>query len=265
MSRMMSQNVGDKACDVLILVPSRLERELLRKIWPQERLVQSGQTIQIAECGFGVIVAAANTVRWIARYRPGQVVLLGIAGSYRDELPIGAAYRFDQVACDGIGVGRGAEFVSAEDLGWLQWSGNQEEQPIGDILNLPFQSIGHPSGLIEERNSGQRWGQGDSVDPGQSPQLGLPAPGLLLTVTSAASSAEDRQWRQEKFPAAVAEEMEGFAVAVACRLEKIPLTIIRGISNRAGDRHKANWRIAEALEKAAALCCQIIHQGQRRE
>ena len=47
--------------------------------------------------------------------------------------------------------------------------------------------------------------------------------------------------------------MEGFAVAVACRLAGVPLKIIRGISNHAGDRQHSRWKITEALLSAAAL------------
>ncbi len=55
------------------------------------------------------------------------------------------------------------------------------------------------------------------------------------------------------FPKAVAEDMEGYAVALACRLHDVPLTIIRGISNQAGDRNHDGWQVAEALQSAAEL------------
>ncbi|NBP89418.1 MAG: futalosine hydrolase, partial [Planctomycetia bacterium] len=48
-----------------------------------------------------------------------------------------------------------------------------------------------------------------------------------------------------------AEDMEGFAVALACRLAGVPCQIIRGISNRAGDRDKAHWQIEPALRAVA--------------
>jgi futalosine hydrolase len=47
--------------------------------------------------------------------------------------------------------------------------------------------------------------------------------------------------------------MEAFSVALACRMAKVPLTVIRGISNMAGDRDKANWNVTGALEAAAEL------------
>jgi futalosine hydrolase len=79
------------------------------------------------------------------------------------------------------------------------------------------------------------------------------AAGLLLSACAASASAADAALRREQFPAAVAEDMEGFAVALACRLAAVPCQIIRGISNRAGDRDKANWQVEPALRAAADL------------
>ena len=76
---------------------------------------------------------------------------------------------------------------------------------------------------------------------------------MLLTVCAASGSTDDVAHRLNKFPQAVAEDMEAFSVALACRMARIPLTVIRGISNMAGDRDKTNWNVAEALEAAAEL------------
>jgi len=42
-------------------------------------------------------------------------------------------------------------------------------------------------------------------------------------------------------------------VAMACKLARIPLIVIRGISNIAGDRNKANWNVKAALKAAVEL------------
>ena len=86
----------------------------------------------------------------------------------------------------------------------------------------------------------------------------LPRERLLLTVTAAAAGPEDVRLRKAMFPEASAEEMEGFAVALACRLFRIPCTIIRGISNTAGDRDKAHWQIEAPLAAAADLVLRIL-------
>mgnify|MGYP006275826675 CR=1 FL=1 len=85
--------------------------------------------------------------------------------------------------------------------------------------------------------------------------------GLLLSACAASATAADVRIRRAAFPDAAAEEMEGFAVALACRLQRVPCGIVRGISNAAGDRERANWRIAAALEAAADLAARLLDAG----
>jgi futalosine hydrolase len=56
--------------------------------------------------------------------------------------------------------------------------------------------------------------------------------------------------------------MEGFGVAVACRLANVPLTIVRGISNRAGDRDHSKWNIAGSLDQAMHLILKKLLHSQ---
>ena len=57
--------------------------------------------------------------------------------------------------------------------------------------------------------------------------------------------------RRARFRDALAEDMEGFAVAFACALAGVPVSIVRGISNVVGDRDPAHWRIPAALAARA--------------
>ena len=148
--------------------------------------------------------------------------MLGIAGGFATgenaptpALNVGQAARFSSVTVDGIGVGEGDSFQSSADLGWQQFAGDVDRPAIEDTITL-------------ESNSPHR----------------------LLTVC-AGSATSDQASRRQQRTSAVAEDMEGFAVAMACRLQNVPLQIIRGISNVAGDRDKSNWRIADAMNAAA--------------
>ena len=68
----------------------------------------------------------------------------------------------------------------------------------------------------------------------------------------AASASEAEVRLKKKFcPDAVAEDMEGFAVAAACFMNNVPWVIVRGISNHAGDRSKSNWQTDGALQNMA--------------
>ncbi|MEL6713596.1 MAG: futalosine hydrolase, partial [Planctomycetota bacterium] len=75
----------------------------------------------------------------------------------------------------------------------------------------------------------------------------------LLTVCAAAGGADDVAGRIARAPEAAAEDMEGFAVALAASNAGVELRIVRGISNEAGDRDHARWRIEDALFAVARL------------
>jgi len=78
------------------------------------------------------------------------------------------------------------------------------------------------------------------------------ADGELLSVAEATATAAGAAARARRYPDAVAEEMEGYAVAVAASLFAVPLRIVRGASNLAGDRNHAEWRMADALAAVRA-------------
>ena len=89
-------------------------------------------------------------------------------------------------------------------------------------------------------------GIGSALDLGE-------APAVLVTVLAPSSSRAEADARRRRHEGALAEDMEGYGVAVACRMAGIPLAIVRGISNEAGDRDAKRWRIREALSAARRL------------
>lgn len=206
----------------LILVPTQRER---RVVGP--RLLAHGR---VELCGFGLVAAAARSATLLATGDATRVVLVGIAGALDDDLAIGSAWTFDRVACHGIGAGTGTAFVPAGALGWSQWPGDPPTAAaaIGDDL------------------------------PCRVPDRMPRARGRLLSVAAAAADPADVATRLAVFPDAVAEDMEGFAVAAACRLCGVPFTVVRGISNRAGDRDTSRWHVDAALEAAADVAVQVL-------
>jgi len=202
----------------LVFVPTELERNHLAG--------QPGFGDLEGRCelvGFGPVASAARASYLIGRRRPDRVVLAGIAGTYDPtRLDLGQAAVFSRVHLDGVGAGEGQAFQSAASLGFPQWHdpGNPDEA-IGDELELAG-----PDGL-----------------PGHA----------LVTCCAASGGAEDVGRRRHRYPGAVAEDMEGFAVACACHMGGVPLAVVRGISNLAGDRRVDRWQIDEALQAAWGL------------
>jgi futalosine hydrolase len=218
----------------LILIPTDMERRGLEPMLA----AATAWGCRAALCGFGPVAAAARAAQLLAEHKPERVLLVGIAGRLDDQLAVGDAYRFDRVACYGVGAGSGGDFVPAAALGWQQWPGD-----AGDASA----QIGGQIGDVISSAAGDRAG-GEQTD-------------LLLTVCAAAANAEDVRLRLQAFPGAVAEDMEGFAVAFACRLRGVPFDIVRGISNRAGDRDKARWQVAAAVEAAGRLTLEIMAEA----
>ncbi len=222
----------------LILIPTAFERDhLLSCLRRDTKWLLHDRDWTMSLCGFGLVAAAARAAQCIASYRPQHVMLVGIAGSYGDAIPVGEACYFSAVRCAGIGIGSLDQdsYQSAESLGWPQLlleSADNESigaEPVGDELKLH-----------------------DLSDVSYSK--------LLLSVTGAAANRDDAARRAAMFPGAIAEDMEGYAVALACKLYGVPLTIIRGISNEAGDRNHGGWQVAEALQSAAKLLSQVSLQ-----
>ena len=194
---------------ILFLVPTEFERDCLSQ-GLIDGIGMAKSVIRI--CGFGPIVSGIRTTQLIAEHSPKQVVLMGIAGSLNARFRVGAAVEFDLVVCYGIGAGTGDEFIAASEMGWRQWP---DDPIISDSIRFS--------------------------DECSEPSV------PLLTCFSASASELDVQLRLKKYPNAIAEDMEGFAVATACRFAGLPLRIVRGISNRAGDRNKENWQVHEAM------------------
>ena len=206
---------------LLVLIPTDFELQELQPLLAESVARVDGVMLT---CGFGPVVAGIRTTQLLALYKPRAVVLVGIAGALGPQLPIGTATTFSRIACYGIGAGSGLSFETASELGWPQWTDPEFGQPFGDVIETAIESDPHD-----------------------------PAGSMLLTVCAASGCTEDVAHRLRKFPHAVAEDMEAFSVALACRMARVPLTVIRGISNMAGDRDKANWDVTGALGAAAEL------------
>jgi len=211
----------------LILVPTERERGLIDPVLESAW----GGRVHVELCGFGPVLAAARAARLIAEHRPARVLLVGIAGRFADRLAVGEAYAFERVACHGVGAGSGDAFIPAEALGWPQWPGEGVDSAtrIEDVLPC---STGRIAAATRA--------------------------GLLLSACSVSACEADVVARLRLFPDAVAEDMEGFAVAAACRLGGVPLDIVRGISNTAGDRDLSHWQIDAACRAAASLVATLL-------
>jgi len=211
----------------LLLIPTEFEHAFVK-----ERVESLGNKhdTRFALCGFGPVVPAAIATEQIHQHQPHQIILCGIAGAYQGaSLETGAAYEFSQLKIDGIGVGQGTDFKTPSQMGWTQFAGDANRSPIGDVIDV---------------NSATRR--------------------ALLTVCTAASDRAEADDRYHRY-AVDAEDMEAFAVAAACRLQNVPLRVVRGISNIAGDRDHSQWKIADAMNSAMDIVERIVMEAAADE
>lgn len=221
----------------LLLIPTDFERRLLL---PQLSLTDltddKSQSVVVELCGFGLAASGILATRHIIRHQPDQVVLAGIAGALSTNLTIGHACTFQRVAVHGIGAGEGPDFQSAGQLGWPQVSVTEQHSQIGDVLALKVCQSELTSGAPMQNAAGQ----------------------MLLSVCAASASERQAEHRRRLFPQAVAEDMEGFSVAMACQLAGLGCYIVRGLSNFAGDRDHQNWLVSEALCSTVPMLQEIL-------
>ncbi|WP_422753641.1 futalosine hydrolase [Micromonospora sp. WMMD708] len=191
-------------------------------------------TVTVRTIGVGPAVAGATTARMLALAeaagRPYRaVVSAGIAGGFVGRAPVGATVL--------------ASRSVAADLG--------AESPTGFI---PVDELGMPPELLGG-------GPTIDVDPTLLGALRAALPravvGAVLTVGTVTGTAASTTALTDRHPDAVAEAMEGYAVAVAATQAGLPFAELRTVSNPVGPRDRDGWRMREAFtaltEAARAL------------
>jgi futalosine hydrolase len=186
-----------------------------------------GASVTVEPVGVGVAAAAAGTARLLtlaeAAGTPYQAVLsAGLAGGFPGHAEMGATVI-------------GARSIAA-DLG--------AETPDGfvgiDELGFGVNALDADAGLLRALASA------------------LPGSVLadILTVATVTGTATTAARLVARYPAAAAEAMEGYGVAIAAAAAGLPFAELRTISNPIGPRDRGSWRVAAALAaltNAAAL------------
>lgn len=204
----------------LILIPSDPERDAFAATGLPDDCV-------VANCGVGLVASAVETTRLIQIHQPRHVFLAGIAGGLQPDRPVGSVVIGSSVFQSGLGAGEAESFESMESLGFDRFLQNTRLQ-TPDQLPL--------------------WTPAGTSD----------ASGGIVSV--AAASANDTQAQRHccAFENVAAEDMESYSVAFACRQADIPLTVVRGISNVAGDRNPAAWDFKGAMKAAQDVLLEIL-------
>jgi futalosine hydrolase len=178
--------------------------------------------------GVGPVNAAAALGRILALHRGIEAVLvLGLAGSFDPaRAPLASSTLVTEEIWPEYGLS-GPGGVDARALGFALWRG-----PDGPIFDrLPLHTDLRAFGL-----------------PAQEDAL----PGKALTVAGVTASPERAALLAGRY-APLSENMEGFAVALACARAGVPCAELRVISNRVAPRGEEDRDFAGALAKLGAI------------
>ncbi len=187
--------------------------------------------VELLVCGVGKTAAAAATAIRLARGGIGAVVSFGVAGAYPGSgLEVGDVVVATKVRVLDEGLETGREFVPFDRPGM--------KVPASEwIATDP-----------ELRSTVPSSGGGDFAV----------VQGPVATVSVCAGS--DRLARERAASGAVAEAMEGAAVAHAASHHGVRFAEVRGIANPCGPREEAPFELQKAVKNAGEILRYLVFE-----
>jgi len=190
------------------------------------------RSLRLGVIGVGLASASLALGRLLSLETPEAIILVGSAGA----LPGSRLEKGDVVV---------ARSEILAELGLLVGPGIGDAKPLG-LSNL-IQEIAFDRGL------------GDDLFVAAG-QAGTVVYDKVLTVVGVSAKQDQAEARAKRFKA-VAENMEGYAVALAGCTLGIKAAEVRGISNRAGDRNKTNWDLQMANDRSQSAIIEYFRRS----
>lgn len=200
--------------------------------YPQFVATAGAQRLRFGVIGIGIASASLALGVFLSVEKPDAIILVGSAGA----LPGSGLVVGDAVVAD-------SEILA--ELGVVRGPG------IGDIRSLDKVN------MAQEIYFDRALGDGLLT---AAARAGHVARDKVLTVVGVSARQDQAEARAKRFRA-VAENMEGYAVALAGRSLGIKAAEVRGISNRAGDRDKANWNLQMANDRSQSAVLEYLRRS----
>ncbi|WP_026671979.1 futalosine hydrolase [Alkalihalobacterium bogoriense] len=196
---------------------------LVTSVEAEKQAILSGlghsNQVSVEIVGVGPMQAAVHTARLLMSQNYDLLINVGIAGGFVHEAEIGDIVIGTSIIAGDLGSETKDGFLTLEELGF------------GASM---FTSDPHHRSIIKNGLDDKRY----------ATRLGP-----ILTVSTTTGTKETSEKLKKRFPSAVAEAMEGFGVATAANILRVPMLEIRAISNQVGPRNKEDWKIKEALQQ----------------
>lgn len=216
----------------LFLSPTRFEAAFLegkgKPFSYRGRAGIRGQGWVWLECGIGKANTAMTLAAYAQRHKVGRALLFGIAGAY---------------AASGLQIG---DVALAE----------KEVQADLGVREGGMKGLGFPTLVVGDSRFHNRFPLDKALTRELQQRLGLPLH-TFLTRDLVSENPTEAKELSRKWEADV-ENMEGAAFAQACLWLGLPGAELRAVSNLAGVRDKAQWRIKQAVEALEAALARLL-------
>ena len=187
-------------------------------------VAHAGSTsVCLSEIGVGLTSAALALGALVATISPSEIIMVGSAGS----LP-------------GSGLQAGQLAVASSEV--LSEFGVCSETGVGSVEALGITGVSQEISLDRELTGHLAEAARENAPVGM---------GRFLTVVGVSADLRLAETRADRF-AALVENMEGFALALAGDRFGIKVGEVRGVSNLAGIRDKTTWDLDLANQQAQA-------------
>ena len=179
-----------------------------------------GHRVVLSNCGVSKVNAAMYTQIMADQYHPDCILFTGVAGSMDPEV-------------------KHMDLVLAEELTFFDVNPKQLVNCFPNIL---------------------RFRTDDELREAVKLEAGACHEGLIITGDRFIHDRADKEELKNLFPDALAVEMEGCAVAQVCRMNGIPLAVLRCITDMADDDAEDSYKEFErkAAERSAGIVIDTI-------
>jgi futalosine hydrolase len=215
----------------------------------------------IGTTGIGKVNAAAVCAAVLAKHQPANVWNIGCSGAYRESgLGIGDVLISRNCICADEGILRkdGTDGMGVIGIPLLMKGGSPiyDRFPLDEILQRgQIPSLIPPGTYLLDSSGLIRHEYPEDV----ADRCFRLAYGESLTVGMASGDPETANERF-RLHRALAENMEGSAVAQVCFLFDVPFLEIRGISNIAGVRDKSMWDFDAAFNHSVGVAAHLVQR-----
>ncbi|WP_035272528.1 futalosine hydrolase [Desulfonatronum thiodismutans] len=201
--------------------------------WEELVLLVTGVGPVNAGIALGRLLGSLSTGSLRDAPEPVGVLNLGVAGAFSlERLPLGTAVVVTEEVWPEYGL-LAASGLDPKGIGLAQ--GKVDGEPVWDRLRLTPESCAR--------------------------QMGLNISGLTravgLTVAGVSGTPERAEALRTKYSCDI-ETMEGFALAWACSLARVPFVQARTVSNLVGSRDAAHWNLNRAKQRLAPVASALL-------